>query len=199
ILRIGHQHVRGIGAVAVHAEDAAPRHAVVVLARLAYGALAAADPGMHQALLPDLHALRFRSQRLDDAERLVAQREGRHAAAVLHVEALAAAQVEVALPDVQIGVAHARARDAHQHFGALRLRRVEDPLLQRLAVLDDLVADHALAASFSAWSMSQRISSSVSMPTDILTMSGVTPALTRSASSIWRCVVDAGWMTSVFA
>ena len=37
------------------------------------------------------------------------------------------------------------------------------------------------------------------MPTDMRTMSGVTPALMRSASSICRCVVDAGWITSVFA
>ena len=43
------------------------------------------------------------------------------------------------------------------------------------------------------------MSSSDSMPTDMRTMSGVTPALIWSASSICRCVVDAGWMTSVFA
>ncbi len=30
-------------------------------------------------------------------------------------------------------------------------------------------------------------------------MSGVTPAFAWSASSIWRCVVEAGWITSVLA
>src|SRR5438105_6897721 len=191
--------MRGIATGAVDAEDAAPGNAVVVLTCLAHGALAAADPGEHQALLADPDALRLRSERFDDTERLVAEGEGQHAAALLHVEALAAAQIEVALPDVQIRVAYAFAGDAHQHFAAFRLRRGRQHFLERLAVLDDLVADHAFAASLSAWSMSHRMSSSVSMPTEMRIMSGVTPALTRSASSICLWVVDAGWMTSVLA
>src|SRR6185369_17155825 len=137
--------------------------------------------GVNQALLPDLDAPGFGAERFHHAERLVPQGKGRHAAALLDVKALAAAQVEEAFPDVQVGVTHARARYAHQHFAALRLRRGGQHLLQRLAVLDDLVADHAFPASCSAWSMSQRMSSSVSMPTDMRIMSGVTPALMRSA------------------
>src|SRR5438876_3774630 len=199
VFRIGHEQVRRIGAGAVDAEDAASRDTVVVLSRLAHRALAAADPRKHDPLLTHAHALRLRAQRLDHAEGLMAEREGRHAAALLDVEALAAAEVEIAMPDVEIRVTHAGARDAHEDLGALRLRRFERHLLQRLAVLDDLVADHALAAAASAWSMSQRMSSSVSMPTDMRTMSGVTPAFARSASSICRCVVDAGWITSVLA
>src|SRR5262249_50024212 len=150
-------------------------------------------------LLPDLHALRLGAELLDDAEGLVAGRERRNAAALPDVEALAATQVEITVPDVHVGMAHAAARDAHQHFLAFGLRCFGEDALQRLAVLGDLVADHAFAASFRAWSISQRMSSMLSMPTDMRTMSGVTPALTRSASSICRCVVDAGWMTSVFA
>ena len=46
--------------------------------------------------------------------------------------------------------------------------------LQGLAVLDDLIADHASSAvlASSAWSMSHRMSSIDSMPTDMRTMSG---------------------------
>src|SRR6267143_4972152 len=68
-----------------------------------------------------------------------------------------------------------------------------------LPIFDDLIADHALDAWCSAWSMSQRMSSSVSMPTEMRIMSGVTPAFSWSASLICRCVVEAGWMISVFA
>src|SRR5438874_2811745 len=178
--------MRRVGAGAIHAEEARAGDAVVVLAALAHDALSAPDPRIDEALVAHLHAPSARPERFDDAERLVAERERRDAAALLDVEALAAAQVEVALPDVQVGVADARAGDAYQHLAALRLGRLGEHLLQRLAVLDDLIADHAFEASFSAWSMSQRMSSSVSMPTDTRIMSGVTPAFSRSASSIWR-------------
>src|SRR5581483_7165754 len=50
-----------------------------------------------------------------------------------------------------------------------------------------------------AWSRSQRMSSMSSMPIDKRIMSGDTPALICSSSESWRWVVDAGWMTSVFA
>src|SRR5260221_10354057 len=127
------------------------------------------------------------------------ERERRHAAAVFHIEPLAAAQVEVAVPDVQVGVAHARTRNAHQHLRAGGFRRFVHHLLQGLAVLDDLVADHAFPDSSKAWSMSQRMSSSDSIPTDMRIMSGLTPALSCSSSLICRCVVEAGGMTRVFA
>src|SRR5688572_5248851 len=128
------EYVARIGAGTVDAEEARARHAVVVQLRLADRALAAADPGINDALLPDLDAFCFRAEGLDDAEWLVAERERRYAAALLHVEALAAAPVEVAVPDVQVGVADARARDAHQHFRSFRLGRFLHDLLQRLAV-----------------------------------------------------------------
>src|SRR5258706_333042 len=54
----------------------------------------------------------------------------------------AATQVEVALPEVQVGVAHAASHHPHQHLRALRPRRLAQRLLQRLAVLDDVVAQH---------------------------------------------------------
>jgi hypothetical protein len=77
----------------------------------------------------------------------VAERERRQAAALLDVEALAAAEIEVPVPDMQVRMAHAGARNAHQHLAALRLWRIHHGLLQRLAVLDDLVRDHAFPTS----------------------------------------------------
>src|SRR5262249_1552243 len=150
VLRMRDEDMGGVRAGAVDAEDAAAGDAIIVLAGRAHRAFSAADPRVDQALLADLDAFRFLPHGLDDAERLVPQRERRHAAAVLDVEAFAAAEVEVAVPDVQVGVADARARDAHQHLGALRLRGAADHLLQRLAVFHELVADHAFAASFNA-------------------------------------------------
>jgi hypothetical protein len=150
IFRVRHEQMRRIPAGTVDAKDPGAGDAVVLLPGLANRAFSAANPRMDQALLSHLHALRFRSERLDDAERLVAERERRHAAALLYVEALAAAEVEVAFPDMQVRVAHARARDAHQHLAPLRFRRVERDFLQGLAMLGDLVRDHVLAASWSA-------------------------------------------------
>src|SRR5262249_48052709 len=137
-----HQHVRGVGAGTVHAEEAAPRDAVVVLARFADGALAAADPRIDELLLPDLDPFGPRAERLHHPEGFVSGRKGRYAAAVLHVKALAGPEIEVAIPDVQVGVAYARARNAHQDFGSLRLGRLLERLLQRSSVLDDFPAQH---------------------------------------------------------
>src|SRR6185436_15591152 len=150
VLRVGHEHVRGVRASAVDADDAASRNAVVVLSGLAHRALAAADPRVDQAFLADLHAFHARADLFDDAKGLVAEGERRDAAALLDVEALAAAEVEEAFPDVHVRMTDAAPRDAHQHFAAGGPRRFQHDFLQRLAVLDDLIADHAFPASFSA-------------------------------------------------
>src|SRR5207237_1617595 len=155
VFGVRHEYMRRIRAWTIHAEEARAGDTVVVLAALAHGALSAPDPRIDEALVADLHAPSARAERVDDAERLVPERERRDAAALLDVEALAAAQVEVALPDVQVGVADARAGDAHQHFAALRLRRLGEHLLQPPALLDDLIASHAFEAWFSVWSLSE--------------------------------------------
>src|SRR5215471_5704224 len=142
------QHVRRVGARAIYAEVTRPGNAIVVLVGLADIALAAADPRVHESLLPDLHPLCFGAELLHDAERFVSKREGRNAASILHVEALAAAEIEVAVPNMQVAVADAGARDANEGLGALRRRSVENHPLQGFAVLDHLIADHALPASF---------------------------------------------------
>jgi len=43
------------------------------------------------------------------------------------------------------------------------------------------------------------ISSMCSIPTEILTISGETPAAFNSSGPSWRCVVDAGWQAKDFA
>src|SRR6266478_8518874 len=163
VFRVRHEKVRGIGPGAIHTQESGFQ-AVIVLPRLADRTLAAADPGIHDALLPQLHFLGARTHRLDDTEGLVSRREGWHAAALFHVETLAAAPIEIALPDMQVGMAHPRAGNPDEDFCPLGLRSFSEYCLQWPAVLDDLVADHALAAWCSAWSMSQRMSSSVSIP-----------------------------------
>src|SRR6266513_1053753 len=198
VLRLRHEHVRGVGSVAIHTQESGFQ-AVIILSGLADRTAAAADPRIHQTLLSYFHSPRARTGCLDDAEGYMSRREWWHAASLLHVEALAAAPVEIAVPDMQFRMTHARARHAHEHLACLRFRCFLYYSLQRFAVLDDVVTDQALPASCSAWSLFHRMSSSVSMPTEMRIMSGVTPAFSWSASLICRCVVEAGWMISVFA
>jgi hypothetical protein len=61
---------------------------------------------------------------------------------------LPAAQVEETFPDVQVGVAHTRARDPDQDFAALGLGRFAHAHLQRLAMLDDVVTQHLVSCRF---------------------------------------------------
>jgi hypothetical protein len=114
----------------------------VVVAGLAHRALAAADPGVDEPSVADLHPAGLRTQFLDHAVGLVTRGERRHAAAVLHVEALSASQVEEAFPYVKVRVADPRSRDPDQDLGALGLRGLADPRLQGFAVFDDFVAQH---------------------------------------------------------
>ena len=73
----------------------------------------------------------------------MAQGEGQRAVAA-HVELLAAAQIEIAVLQVDVGVAHAAVRDAQQHLGAQRLGRGGFRGLQRLAVVDERLAVHGI-------------------------------------------------------
>ena len=86
-------------------------------------------------------ALCLGTGRLDGAGDLVAEGEGQRPVAA-HVELLPAAEIEVAVLQVDVGVAHAAVGDAQQHLGALRLRRRGLGGLQRLAVLDQRLAMH---------------------------------------------------------
>ena len=79
---------------------------------------------------------------LDHTRDLVAERE-RQRAARRHVELLVAAEAEIAVVQMQVGMAHAAATDPHQHLGAVRLRRFDHRLAQRRRVGGHRLADHA--------------------------------------------------------
>ena len=109
--------------------------AEVFVAVGAVAALAAADPGEYRLLLADQVLRRIGADFVDDAGDLVAERERqRHAAR--GVELLAAAEIGIAVLDVQVGMAQPAAFDADQDFAALRLRRVDDGLAQGRIELD---------------------------------------------------------------
>ena len=130
VARMRRDDVRAVAAVLVHAE-AARREAHVVLLRQALLAGAAADPGEHDAQVADLHAFGVRAELGDAADDLVPHRQRQHDAAVLQRHVLAAAEVVIAVPDVQVGVADAAMRHLDQHLGAFGLRRGQLDFLQR--------------------------------------------------------------------
>ena len=79
------------------------------------------------------------------------ERQGHAAIGQRHL--LAAADVVIALPDVQIGVADAAMGDFDQHLGALGLGRGEFDFLKRLSVFDDGPGAHGggLLLAFGGW------------------------------------------------
>src|SRR6516165_1907599 len=111
----------GETAVDGNAEEAVLQ-AEILIAVAAVAALAAADPGKNRLAGTDQILRRFRAYLLDDTGDLVSERERqRHAAG--GVEPFAAAEIGIAVLDVQVGMAKSAALDAHQHLRALRLRR----------------------------------------------------------------------------
>jgi hypothetical protein len=131
-----------VAAVGIYAE-AARREAHVVLLGQAFLACAAAEPGEHDAQVADPNADCVRSELRHAADDLMPHRKRQHDAAILQRHPLAAADIVVALPDVQIGVTDAAMRHLDQHLGALRLRRRQFEFLQGCSVLDDSPGAHA--------------------------------------------------------
>src|SRR6516164_2467759 len=70
---------------------------------------------------------------LHHAGDLVAEREGQRAAGT-DIELLVAAELEIAVVDMQVGMAHAAALDSDQDFAPPRLRAIDDRLAQRCAI-----------------------------------------------------------------
>src|SRR5712692_2863354 len=70
-------------------------------------ALAAARPRIDEAIRADRRISRFGSRRDDGAVGFVAERHRRMHAALAHVKALAAAEIEVAVANVRVAVANA--------------------------------------------------------------------------------------------
>jgi hypothetical protein len=90
-----------VAAVLIHAQAAALQ-AHIVLLRQAGAAYAAAHPGEDDADIADLHAGGIRAEPDDAADDLMPHGQRQHHAAVLQVHLLAAAQVVIAFPDMQV-------------------------------------------------------------------------------------------------
>ncbi len=136
-----HQDVIGVAAIAEDAEEARTE-AQLLLAALANRAGAAAEPGKDQALVADLGAARLRAQGDDLADRLVPHGQRQLDAALGQLEFLAAAEVVMAFPDMDVAVADAGGENAQQHLAAARLRRRPLEELKGRAALGDIVAFH---------------------------------------------------------
>jgi len=119
------------GKTAVHCDaEMARRRADIFLTRLAGRAPTATDPRIDRKLGARSHQ---RPRALDLTCDLMAERE-RQRAAGADVELLAVAEQKIAVLHVQVGMADAAARDAHQNFGARRLGDVDIRFAQRRAI-----------------------------------------------------------------
>ncbi len=141
IARMRQHQIIGIAAVGEHAE-ALHGAAEILLAALADRAVAAADPGMRQPAVADLDALRVGPDRHHLADVLVAERHRQLHAAVFEAHALAAAEIEIAVGQMQVAVADAGGQHLQQHLGAGGLGRRIFVALKRLAAGADLEAAH---------------------------------------------------------
>ena len=115
--------------------------AQILLAADARGADAASDPGIDRDAMANDRVGRLLSSAFDHAGDLVAKREGQGPSRA-DVELFIAAEREIAVLQVQIGMAYAATLDAHQHFAAAWRRAVDDGLAQRLPVGDERLAMH---------------------------------------------------------
>ena len=141
---MGHDEVRGETAAAVDAH-AAGLHAEVLLAAPADDAIAAAHPRMDQAHVADADALGFGADGDHLADILVAHGERQFHAAILQLQLLAAADVVIAVPDVEIGMADASRHHAQDDICSFRSGRIPLHALQRRSALADIVAEHAIS------------------------------------------------------
>ena len=105
----------------------------------------APDPRINRHAMADGRVLGLFACALDDSGDLVPEREWQRAAGG-HVEFFVATQREIAVLQVQVGMAYAATFDAHQHFAAARRGAVHDGLAERLSVGNERLAMH-----FSHW------------------------------------------------
>src|SRR6185437_8451475 len=138
-----HQVVR----VAAIAEYAETLHGAAEIFFVAFTgrALAATNPRMREHTRADLDALGIGPHGNDFADVFMAKRDRQFHAAILQAHALAAAEVEPAIVEMQVAVANAGGDDFQQHLGACRLWRRLLPELQRLAAGTNLIHTHGLA------------------------------------------------------
>src|ERR1700683_84980 len=141
IARVRHQEVVGVAAGTENA-DAERRAAQLLAAALADFALSAPQPGMHKPAVANLDAGRVRADGDNLADILVPHGQRQLHAAVAEFELLAAAQVVIAVPNMQVAVADAGRDHLEQDLTSRRLRGRPFHQPQRRAALTNVVAFH---------------------------------------------------------
>ena len=117
--------------------------AKIVLTFCTGRALSASDPRVDQIGLAHGDAGHFGANRLDDSHRLMAQNDWKPDATISQHAFDAASHVKVALPDVNVGVAHAAVGQPESYFKRPGLRRFAHGELQWLAPFDNVLAFHS--------------------------------------------------------
>ena len=109
--------------------------AEILVAIGAVAALTATDPRKNRFPAADQLFRNIGADFLDNPRDLVSERE-RQCRATGGIEPLAAAEVGIAVLDVEVGVAEPAALDPDKNFLALRLRRLHDGFAQWRVELD---------------------------------------------------------------
>ena len=144
IARMRHQHMRGKAAIDLDAE-VARRGAQILLAGAAGRAFAAADPGKHRDRRAGLRPS-HRGPACSTTPAISWPSVNGSERSAAHVELLVAAEAEIAVLQMNVGMAHAAAVDPHQHFAARAARGLDDRLAQRRRI-----GGHRLTADHASW------------------------------------------------
>ena len=137
-----HHHMRCVtaGAAVGATELARAADADVLLAAQAGGALAATDPRKRRITRADLDVLHIGADGDDFAFDLMAQRVRQlH---IRHRQLVAAAQIEIAVMDMDVRMADAGIVDLEENLGACRGRCRRLQFLKRLAEFRDHLTEH---------------------------------------------------------
>jgi hypothetical protein len=130
VARMRHAHQVGVAAGQLDAQVAHRASAQVLVATLAHQARAAAQPGIDDDLVAELHALHVGADFDDLTADLVAHRHRQLGAGAFERGQLAPAHVEAAGLHMQVGMAHAAVRDAQRHLVADGRRQFVGNFLQ---------------------------------------------------------------------
>src|SRR5579862_9801726 len=156
---MGNEHMAGEAAIGIDAE-VAMGGAQVFFTSAADGAGAAADPGIHGDAAADRCAVGFVAGAFDHAGDFVSERE-RQSAILGDIEPPLAAELEITVLQMQVGMTHATTLDPYQHFAATWRRTIDHGLAERLSVGDQRLAVHL---SHLGSSLSIRVGAGIIMP-----------------------------------
>jgi hypothetical protein len=147
VASVRYDHMRAVAASASRAE-CARGEAEQLLTPPAHRAFAATDPRVGHHLVADLDPRGLWPECGHFACDLVPHRERQMHAARFERDLLPPAQIEEAVPDMDVAMADPRRLDAQQHLLAFGLGIRIFPHLQRLAPFDDLHCTHASVLLF---------------------------------------------------